>query len=386
MFEMLAADAPCDGVRSLRGLLFRVAVWARMDPTLKESVVRLYATEGRYVMMCGDGTNDVGALKAAHVGVALLNGALDAKTAGTPTSPAGAGAAATPGRLGGARRRAGAAGGSPAAPTTGAAVAPAPASFKELSERLQEQVVANAVKMGDASIAAPFAAKGSSISAVVDIVRQGRCTLVTTNQMFAILALNSLLHAFTYSALYLKGVRFSEVQTTVSTLVLAAFFLMLSRAKPLATLAAARPRPSALAPAVLLSVVLQFAVHLAVLGLVLEYAGESLLVARAAAFESEYAPSTLNTVVFLLGTSLMVVNLVVNYRGEPFMQGLRASPALWRMTLLCSGGLALLASGALPGMEETFEMSALAPGVRAAVCVGAIVDAALCLGIERLLR
>ena len=56
------------------GLLDSVAIFARMSPDDKERVLKRLKQQGRHTFMCGDGANDVGALKQAHVGVALLGG------------------------------------------------------------------------------------------------------------------------------------------------------------------------------------------------------------------------------------------------------------------------------------------------------------------------
>ncbi|GLE11792.1 hypothetical protein PINS_up024481 [Pythium insidiosum] len=138
--------------------------------------------------MCGDGTNDVGALKRAHVGISIVS------------NPEAEDSARQ-------RRR------------------PEDASWGENDE-------STVVHLGDASIASPFTSKSSSIQIVKQLVRQGRCTLVTTIQMYKILGVNCLITAYYLSTLYIHGVKNGDQQlTVVGQLGLAMFFLFLSYAR-----------------------------------------------------------------------------------------------------------------------------------------------------------
>ena len=51
-------------------------VMARMAPGQKQAALAALRLAGLPALMCGDGTNDVGALKAADVGVALVSASL----------------------------------------------------------------------------------------------------------------------------------------------------------------------------------------------------------------------------------------------------------------------------------------------------------------------
>ena len=66
---------------------------------------------------------------------------------------------------------------------------------------------------------------------VAHIIRQGRCTLVATIQMYKILALNCLITAYSLSVQYLDGIKFGDYQVTVTGMLMSVCFLCISRAR-----------------------------------------------------------------------------------------------------------------------------------------------------------
>eukprot|EP00092_Neocalanus_flemingeri_P010651 GFUD01011473.1.p1 GENE.GFUD01011473.1~~GFUD01011473.1.p1 ORF type:complete len:1182 (+),score=323.38 GFUD01011473.1:52-3597(+) len=373
-------------------LLPHVRVFARVNPKQKESVITTLKTLGYTTLMCGDGTNDVGALKHSHVGVAILSGAPAKKKKGKETEEEDINKPIVMEndkfdklKKDGKGKRPGVEGNRRTANPNDRLTAQQ-ARLERMMKELQEAEEASVVKLGDASIAAPFTSKSPSIVSINHVIKQGRCTLVTTLQMFKILALNALILAYSQSVLYLEGVKFSDGQATFQGLLLAGCFLFISRSKPLHTLSKQRPLPNIFNLYTIMTVLSQFAVHLGCLVyLTTEAYKREPRTEQFPDLEKEFEPSLLNSTVYIISMFLQVSTFAINYRGHPFMESLLENRPLLYSLAGAGGFVVMLALGWLPEFSNQFSIVDFPDEFRSILIQVLAVDAVAAFAFDRIL-
>lgn len=241
------------------------------------------------------------------------------------------------------------------------------------------------VKLGDASMASPFTAKHASVAPTLDIIRQGRSTLVTTLQMFKILGLNCLATAYVLSVMYLDGVKLGDVQATISGVFTAAFFLFISHARPLQTLSAARPHPNIFCAYVFLSLIGQFAMHLFFLISSVNEASK-FMPEECIEPDSEFHPNLVNTVSYMVNMMIQVATFAVNYMGHPFNQSISENKPFKYALFTAVGFFAVITSDLFRDLNDWLKLVPLPVGMRGKLMLWAMLMFLGCYGWERLLR
>ncbi|KAL9111818.1 MAG: hypothetical protein Q9227_003877 [Pyrenula ochraceoflavens] len=451
------ALAKFKGQKALKTLLEHIWVYARVSPKQKEEILLGMKDAGYTTLMCGDGTNDVGALKQAHVGVALLNGSQDdlnkiAEHFRTtkmkeiyekqsqlmtrfnqpqPPVPAAIAHLYPPGpsnphyekAMQAQAEKKGAAGAiaansGPQDKSNGSiptVVSPGAQALQEansnltpqqqrqrqaqqkaagfadkITQSMMEQEIDDneppTIKLGDASVAAPFTSKLANVVAIPNIIRQGRCTLVATIQMYKILALNCLISAYSLSVIYLDGIKFGDGQVTISGMLMSVCFLSISRAKPVEALSKERPQPKIFNPYIIGSVLGQFAVHIVTLIYLSQYVYTIAPRSDDVDLEGEFEPNLLNSAVYLLQLIQQVSTFAINYQGRPFREGIKENRGMYWGLLGCSFVAFSASTEFIPELNEKLRLVPFTSEFKMTLTALMVLDYCGCWVIEKVLK
>ncbi|CAG8294466.1 unnamed protein product [Penicillium olsonii] len=440
------ALAKFKGQKALPDLLRHTWVYARVSPKQKEEILLGLKDAGYTTLMCGDGTNDVGALKQAHVGVALLNGSQEDLTKiaehyrttkmkelyekqvsmmqrfnqPNPPVPAQIAHLYPPGpsnphyekAMERELQRKGAtitAGAEPIPTITSpgaqalqqqnansqqqrqqqAQVAAAGLADKLTSSMMEQELDDSeppTIKLGDASVAAPFTSKLANVIAIPNILRQGRCTLVATIQMYKILALNCLISAYSLSVIYLDGIKFGDGQVTISGMLMSVCFLSISRAKSVEGLSKERPQPNIFNVYIIGSVLGQFAIHIVTLIYLSQYVYKHEPRSSEIDLEGEFEPSLLNSAIYLLQLIQQISTFSINYQGRPFRESIRENKAMYWGLVAASGVAFSCATEFIPELNEKLRLVPFTTEFKVTLTVLMIFDYGGCWIIENVLK
>lgn len=421
--------------------LHTVRIFARLSPWQKEQVIQaVRKSQNAHTLMCGDGGNDVGALKEADIGLALLSGFGKANAGGEePDKDAITDAEeALDGQRKEAMQRATAlskkaneemarkrrdlmsrqqqwveeemqarkqrgedTGFMGQMSAMKAVMGKLKNEIKKEQDAMQKKhgnaFAAGAAKwagemdgmddtpmvqLGDASTAAPFTTRTPSISACVDIIRQGRCTLLSAVQQMQIMMLESMISAYTMSTMSVDGTRPSEAQMMASGTLMSVASLAFSFARPVDRMHPVRPLASVFHPAILFSMLGQLLIHLGCMVYIAQLAkdvmGEA-AIKEIVEFEKErnkhidgmdeeafndwtwfmsvpFKSNLLNTCCWLVETSQQISVIFVNYKGRPWMKGLLENQPLFLSLFLCIAMVAVCAWGVVPYLNQVLNL------------------------------
>ncbi|TNJ28162.1 putative Cation-transporting ATPase 2 [Giardia muris] len=237
------------------------------------------------------------------------------------------------------------------------------------------------LQLGDAAIAAPFTAKSGTLSGVLSIIRQGRCSLVTLLMTYKTLALKCIVGAHSMSVLTLDGVRFSEAQLVASEVAQLYILFNINKAKPLHVISPVPAPRSIISAYGLTSMFVQALIHVLTTTIACRYATSE---RTTVALETTFSPNRLNTVVFLLSLFQDLSISVVNYPGEPYMQSIHNFTKLRRGILIFLVVILFLTSQAFPDINDALGLIRLAIPMQRLVALLGVLDVALCYAAEKL--
>lgn len=200
----------------------------------------------------------------------------------------------------------------------------------------------------EASVAAPFTSRVFEISCVLDVIKEGRSSLVTSFSCFKYMSLYSAIQFITITILYKRGTNLGDFQFLyIDMFLILPLAIFMSWSKPFGTLCVKRPTANLVSPKILIPMICHISVILAFqIVLWLWVQNEPWYIKPIPAGDDDVKSSD-NTVLFLFSNFQYILIAVVLSSGPPYRQSMHENyPFLINLVLavLLSSSLFLIDS------------------------------------------
>jgi len=251
------------------------------------------------------------------------------------------------------------------------------------NESLETEEETSGLPLGDACIAAPFTARNGALGSVLEVLRHGRMSLALTVMNYKTLAIDCLVEAYMESVLMLDGIRFSDYELTIFSLLTAIMGMFIEKTAPAERLSRSPAPPSPFSVAVLGSAAAQTIVH--VLGIQAIYRLVDGSGARVTLpFDTKFHPSTLNTCISLFRMFMDLSTNLANYPGSPHMAPIWRQTTLLRILAIYLVLLGVLLFGVVPELNEAIGMAAIGWSLKMGVLAIGVLDVVLSILADKL--
>ncbi|NXI86770.1 AT132 ATPase, partial [Rhipidura dahli] len=193
----------------------------------------------------------------------------------------------------------------------------------------------------EASVASPFTSRVASIECVPRVIREGRCSLVTSFGVFKYMALYSLVQFVSVLLLYTINTNLSDFQFLFFDLVITTTVaVLMGRTGPTPALGARRPQGALISGSVLGSLLLQTALLVAMqlLGYFATVSQSWFVPLNSTVTAPQNLPNYENTVLFCISGFQYLILAVAMSKGHPFREPLYTN-VLFLLVLIMLFGL-----------------------------------------------
>jgi cation-transporting ATPase 13A1 len=144
--------------------------------------------------------------------------------------------------------------------------------------------------------------------------------------------------------------------------------------QPVEQLSKERPQNNIFNPYIILSVLSQFAIHIATLIYISQYVQRTEPKDPNVDLEGEFEPSLLNSAIYLLQLIQQISTFAINYQGRPFREGIRENKGMYWGLVIVAGVAFSCATEFVPEINEKLRLVPFSTEFKTTLTVTMIVD------------